>query len=738
MRNYEKILVTLSVITLVLRAVSSIDPATKLALTAFALMVLSVSYLVGGYWLFRKKDKKFEILSIIAGIVFCPSIFVSIYLLHIEKYEYIPFWIFPNQILFLCVGIFLIVKRKNEISKGAIRGIFIRSAIIAIFSSFLYYAPDSFSIVRDVMAFFNNGDKKLLNNLKMVEYYEKFKTAYYVKGDAEDALIYAEAANRCGKLWLGIDTNFQTPSLDSVKYISGTYEKLYDAYKWKGEDEFGKNNFTTAIVYYTKAANAIYYGAYQATGYDSIYYAKCNTLLEERIAVCHSNLKEYNAADSLFNKAINEYRSLPNKEDTILAQWLSDFSISAERQNQFSFSTQLLRTSLSILRKDTVRNKAAITQNYYYLAQNYIAMDSIQNAMGFLNTILNVIPQNDQLYCAANLYYGVCLYKLDKFHEADALINKALACFRSSDSVGSEVSAAYYGLTYVKLAIGDFKNAGRDIKNAIRIASKSSRDGEINPKYMEVLAFLDREVADYKESEEDYKLILSNNSTGKENILTAEVGLSHLYIITGRFNDAKSLSNDVLLGVIQYLPQSKLSYVEYINDLAYVRYCLGDYKYADTLYQNVIKICKENNRQSSSHMAIALNGLGLVKMAQRNYRKADSLFTASEGLHLKIFGLNNPYTALLYLNFGTLKTLEGDYPNAHKMLNNAFTIDAIFFEKSHDVFADIYIAEGDLCLKGRNKKDARADYESALTIYFNKFGKDYYKVLSTQKMLQNL
>jgi len=447
-------------------------------------------------------------------------------------------------------------------------------------------------------------------------------------------------------------------------------------------------------------------------------------------------------ADSLFGKSIRTYRDLPNKNDSALAEWLDEFALSSEAQYQYTFSSKLIETALSILNKDSVKNRINIIQNYFYLAQSYMYLDSIDNALSLLSGVLKELPENDRFYCPANSYYGLCLYRLDKYNQADSILNKSLNCFKSTDSTSSTVAGIYCSLTLSKVALGQFRNAYENIQNAIRISLKNSNNGIINPKFKEALAFVDIQMANYNEPDEIYNQLLSPAYAEESFSGYSPTGikneLSHLYIITGKLNEAKTYSDQVLQNIGHSVNEGKLEYAPEINTLAYVRYCLFDYKSADTLYCNVIKTCKKWNRPKSSYMAIALNGLGLVKMNQAKTKSADSLFASSLALHLQIFGKENPYTALVYLNYGTLKTSENAFTEAHAMLNNAFEIDTKFFHKSHDVFADIYFAKGNLYKKERNNKEARSYFELALGIYQNKFGKEHYKVTLTEAALKYL
>lgn len=190
MRLYEKILVLVIIIVLCLRGDPYISPDNQFAITGLTLFIVSISYLIGGYWLFRKAPENHKILSIIAGIALCPSVYYLHLLIEFRINESLEVAFLPNQLLFLFIGCLLLFKRKKLVEKPSIRGIFIRSGIVLFFTAFLYYVPAKYGIYRTVQSFLNSGNKSLQNNLKMVEYCNQFDIAYK-KGNYEDALKYA-------------------------------------------------------------------------------------------------------------------------------------------------------------------------------------------------------------------------------------------------------------------------------------------------------------------------------------------------------------------------------------------------------------------------------------------------------------------------------------------------------------------------------------------------------------------
>src|SRR6185312_5021219 len=494
MRRYEKIALITSSLVLLSRFSPGIDANTKFESTSLVLYLVALSYIIGGYWIFRDKEKKKVFLPIIAGIALGTSFFCIPNLLRVWQGGFVPFLLLFNQLFFIGLGIYIFIKRKSNDQIKYLRSILLRSFIIGIFPGFLNYINPSNTIYAGIEGFFNNGNEPLMANLNMVKYAEEYKNAY-AAGDCDKAIEYAEAANHFGKVWLGADTlvNETNDVLDSNRFkgstenpledslhrllsplskpngpsfkermlpISGTFHFLYLAYKCKADNS---NNPVVSINYYKKAYQATLIG-----DIDTNNLASHQTWLDREMGTCYKNMSQYEKADSLYLAAIKYYRTVYNKNDSIMAELYTLLAQSVAGQKFYSYAIIALKNSNFLLLKDSVKNSKVLMTNYFDLGQDYLYMEKYDSSYYYLKIALKNLPKNDPEYCASSLLYATYLYKTDSFKPADSCALSALECFKSKDSLSRETIMTYYMLNTLDIALGNFKRAKTDIDNGIR------------------------------------------------------------------------------------------------------------------------------------------------------------------------------------------------------------------------------------------------------------------------------
>ncbi len=93
-------------------------------------------------------------------------------------------------------------------------------------------------------------------------------------------------------------------------------------------------------------------------------------------------------------------------------------------------------------------------------------------------------------------------------------------------------------------------------------------------------------------------------------------------------------------------------------------------------------------------------------------------------------------TASVYLNHGALCIEANKLSDAEEKINKALSINKQFFKSDHDIFADIFVALGDLAKKKGQHDIAKDSYRKALDIYNNKFADEHWKIIETKRKLK--
>lgn len=768
MKRYEKILTVIGAAFFAMQLLPNF--AGKSALFALTTWLLALSYFIGGYWLFNPKENKKYFLPITAGVAFAVSIIALPFIIRLRLDN--SYYFFPILNGLLCIGltIYSLINRKTKKIESNIKNIFKRAVVILAISSFFTYTPNSFKPFRHILIALNNGNEYLVNNLLMFDYTEEFEDALD-KGDCDKAIEFALKANKSGKIWLGIneieeqsaDTTIEllnqllqdstttklSPEIENalkaftnqneLYKISGTYKNLYEAYKCKANGEYDNNQFSEALLNYQTANKYL-----TACDHNSKYWDKEKSWALNNIAHCYKSLNKLTLADSFYVEAINNYKKVIDTADNGLAKLYSNLAHSLSEELEFEYSSNLFQAANSILKKDTsnAENRKDLVTNYNGLAKNYLQQDSLENGLFFIKRAMKFANKGEAEYCATTLYYAVCLYRLNEYQKSDSVLKTCLQCYENQPKNDRQnIAECNLLLSQVNIALAKYDDARKYVNTGIEITTKNfGSNSSRYANYLKVFAHLNKIVGDYPTSEKQYNQVIEiyiRELGDKNNKLPSVLaGLADLEIILSNLNSAKQHSDNSLSIASSYIPLTYPSTTDLLNEAAYVNYCLGLYKPADTLYRKVITINDNYGLNSDATTAIALNGRGLIETARKNYKKADSLFQQSLVLHRQLFTDNNPMTAIVYLNYGSLCIQEGKFAEAEEKINKALTIDKQFFKSDHDIFADIYVAFGDIAKKKGQKEIANDNYKKALDIYKKKFNAEHWKIIATQRKLK--
>lgn len=718
---------------------------------------LSLSYCFAGFWLFNsnREDRKF-FLPIAAGIAFGIAIFLLPFAVRLKHNDMFYLYFFPIPNIVLCVSllIYLIINRKTgKISKDN-KNIFKRSVIILIISCFFMYLPITFPPYRMVLKVLTISDNSLHNNVLMFDYYAKSQKA--LKKEKYDmAIEYALKANEAGKIWLElgktdkeyldsvilhIEDTMDLSHIGRVLYgIEGSYGHLYYVYRDKAHAEWDKAQYENALKNYKTAhkyllVNNIIYESNEMEIPQWLSKLKAWSL--HNIALCYQKLKQYDVANSLFLKAILHYKSITEDEDKDLAVFFFDMAFSLSESRDFEASTICFLNANSILLKDTSNNanKEYIIDGFNEIAANYCEQGYPQQALPFLEQAEKFIYEKGLRYRRNLFYKGRCAYELNEYLKADSIFRVYLQYNKKQPQTKDtkwNIAVANGMLAHVNIALAKYDTARKYVNEAVEITEKIC--GKYHSQYAEcltILASLNTITGDYFTADKQYKHIIGvyerepNEEFSLAYILSE---YSQLELIFANFESAKRHSDNLM----SLFPDSLLilpSMTHFMNNTAYVNYCVGLYNQADTLYKKVLSINENHNLPFDPTSMRALNGLGLIEMAKKNYKKADSLFVEALKVHAKYIPYNHPSVAAIYLNWSVLQIKENKIDEAAEKLNEAYTIYKKIFPADHDVFADILAVKGDIAKKRGQNDTANAHYQQALNIYKKKFPHTHWKV----------
>ena len=398
MKLYEKILVGI-VLLFFLLLIFPVFIGQYIFFTLFS-VILSLSYLFGGYWLFNLKENKTYFIPIFAGVSFFISVLILPFSIIFEfgNHKNFHYFLIANILLIIVLLFLTIIKRKKGGITKNIKFIFLRALIILFITAFFTCSPITFKPYFIVMKCMNNYNVTSVNNLNMNYYGEKCYKAIK-KGDCDDAIECALKSNQEGKNAYGIIsedyTNIETDITllnkipnDSIRElpeiqelfntnsnkkelfkISETYTNLYHAYACKADKEFNNNQINEALNDY-KAANK-YLFACEMLSND---WAVEKSWSLNNIALCYRDLKKYEIAINLFYAAIANYESVSKRRGLDLADLYQNLAYSLHKAFYYESSKTFYMVANNMLIKDTINkeNRSELTSNYNSIAENYI------------------------------------------------------------------------------------------------------------------------------------------------------------------------------------------------------------------------------------------------------------------------------------------------------------------------------------------------------------------------------
>ena len=214
-----------------------------------------------------------------------------------------------------------------------------------------------------------------------------------------------------------------------------------------------------------------------------------------------------------------------------------------------------------------------------------------------------------------------------------------------------------------------------------------------------------------------------------------------LFINMGSYSSALSFSIKAKKIIKNIYGENSEEYVIIVSNLAAVYQLMLEDKKAESIYLQVLNICKEQPAVDISLIANINNNLGVIYVAQKDYKKGLSIFKEVLASREKMLGKNHPDTASNINNIAYMYVLSGQYKKAETFYKKAIQIryDASN-EHNHENGASFNNLAG-LYERQKRYDDAELCYQKAIKILENtldsdhptiKFVKDSYEIFKTR------
>jgi tetratricopeptide (TPR) repeat protein len=758
MKKAEKILLLLLLVLLIGRICGI--PGMG-AFFTLASLLLALAYLILGFRLLRTSEATPFWLAVSTGVALAASMAALPFAMYVRQDPVFKLLPVPNGVLLVVLLVRWAVAARRKSKFGTEHPLIIRSAVLFTVLAFLSYMPPN-ALYRSVIITLNRGHDQLIANMRMVEEFDAYESAF-ARGDCEAALHHAEAANHHGRIWLfgtdeaetrwkrsngrldlGQGFRFDPDSMVNMMKaqeqqqqlwkISRTYDDMYNAHHCLAENAGEASDVTMAYEHYHKADSVL-----------NVIKGREGYWNEERawslsyLARSAAALGEYDLSDSLYKESLGVYTEVKDSLDPEAAQILADWSRSLSMRRAWPYANYLIRAAIGYTEADSA-NKIGDTRWIRYrlqLVKNLISTDSIPLAERILSPCEEATHTDSSLRCETLLVKGALQFRKNAFRSADTTFAEAVACLSTLQHNETAKAIAYLSWGHVKTALAEYGPARELVTQGQSAIAAARPNPSIEGGLLELSALIHHLQGHYQSARKEYEAsldLLASNSGSADQTPGAMAGLADVLIDLAETSLARALADSALAMVADPLPDILPGQASVLNTAAYADYCINDLERAQQRYAISLNACQRHVAMRTTTYVQALNGQALVAMALSRYATADSLLMQAHSTCLSIHGQEHPFTARVLINQAELRMKQRRFPEARTLLLSALPITERILGKDHDQLGDIHKALGEIDRRSANPAEASKHFEEALRIYKACFPAEHPKVRALEKL----
>jgi tetratricopeptide (TPR) repeat protein len=206
----------------------------------------------------------------------------------------------------------------------------------------------------------------------------------------------------------------------------------------------------------------------------------------------------------------------------------------------------------------------------------------------------------------------------------------------------------------------------------------------------------------------------------------------------GKFSEAIPLAQRVLVIREKVLGPDHPNVAIWLNDLANLYLAQGRYADAESLYRRALAMREKTLGPDHPNVAQSLNSLALLYTSQGRYADAEPLNKRALAIREKALGLEHPDVAQSFNNLAGLYRAEGRYADAEPLQRRALAIMEKALGSDHPRFANQVHNLAELYAKQARYADAEPLYKRALAIREKTLGPDHPEVAQSLNALADL
>ena len=531
---------------------------------------------------------------------------------------------------------------------------------------------------------------------------------------------------------------------DSTRYWE-VYDAFFQSYFGLIQNNFQAGNYQKVLDYneLIQTPMEIWYG-------DS---CKQEAMVMTMVAGVYQHEEKYNIADSLYIEALNIYKHYFKSKNLYYSSTLQLLANSYREQYYYKDAIDLYESVIYLLQKDTSNyTSSKQSEEAKFIIENSIASANAEMAWTYslnqnYDTAMIIFERalatesfkNHKNYPTTLTRFAYnTLYKGNYKKAKERMIVAVQTALEAFGEIDYDYLYALEGLNSINTTLAEYNEAEKGCIRAISLLNKIT---DQKNDYCASLIFSLGQVK-YNQAAYDSSLMLFNQAlkyTSENTLQYADilVSLSGLNGDLINYNEAYSQAKQASKIANDYFEKEDSPFMaKYLRNEAYVNYLLGEYIKADKLYQKCYSIDTTNGNEDKISFAATLNGIGLIKTERNDFKVADTLFNNSLKIYQNKIGINNPNYATVLYNRAYLRLKQKKYNEAEDLFNESLSIIGQTVNDRHDKVADNYTGLGEIKLKQKDYETALDYFEKAYLIYKDKFGDEHNKVTLTSKYIE--
>ncbi len=198
-----------------------------------------------------------------------------------------------------------------------------------------------------------------------------------------------------------------------------------------------------------------------------------------------------------------------------------------------------------------------------------------------------------------------------------------------------------------------------------------------------------------------------------------------LAIDIGDYDSALSFGKDAKKAAIKEHGEDTEEYATSLNNLGTIYSSKKQYKKAEWLLKEALKIRQDILGKKHPDIAVSLNNLGGIYHEQDQYREATYFFRRALNINKETFGMKHRDTADILNNLGAAYRDLGEFKEAKPLLKRALKIRKEIFGDNHPDIANSYNSLGGLYRRKGQYKKAAPYFRQALEILETTLGPEH-------------